>query len=431
MNQISRNQPCPCGSGKRYKHCCGADAAPGSPAPAEAVPLPLRGTAAAPGLRPDLPTLMQRALTRQKQGKLADAEALYREALALEPGNFDALHMLGVVRLQRDDPEDGARHILRAIRVAAAEHPSVWPNLALCLCAIGRRRGILDILNAPPEVGGDAPRIHFADELPVLAGELPLVSVLLAQVDDPAVLSPALQSLDRQGYRALERVTAPSLNAGAAAARGLFLAPLDADGEYEPDRLELMTRLLCATGCRWGISGVRIADAGGRILGFGEDPDADELMRRLDDIHAACSFPAAALQFNHALGAGNLLVAKDLWEELGGFRADSPAPVWDFVVRAALRTPPAILFEPKYIHRLPRERGTRTPATAELAGMRERWLGELRRIFADRPAAAERILAARHVREWRALSNGRGRDVDPRKLLALADELLSGQPAHA
>lgn len=22
MNKISRNAPCPCGSGKKYKHCC-------------------------------------------------------------------------------------------------------------------------------------------------------------------------------------------------------------------------------------------------------------------------------------------------------------------------------------------------------------------------------------------------------------------------
>ena len=34
MNQkIGRNDPCPCGSGKKYKHCCGRPAAPAPPAP--------------------------------------------------------------------------------------------------------------------------------------------------------------------------------------------------------------------------------------------------------------------------------------------------------------------------------------------------------------------------------------------------------------
>jgi uncharacterized protein YecA (UPF0149 family) len=27
--QVGRNVPCPCGSGRKYKHCCGAHAAPG------------------------------------------------------------------------------------------------------------------------------------------------------------------------------------------------------------------------------------------------------------------------------------------------------------------------------------------------------------------------------------------------------------------
>ncbi|MFR7895260.1 MAG: SEC-C metal-binding domain-containing protein [Dysosmobacter sp.] len=26
MKKIGRNEPCPCGSGKKYKNCCGRDA---------------------------------------------------------------------------------------------------------------------------------------------------------------------------------------------------------------------------------------------------------------------------------------------------------------------------------------------------------------------------------------------------------------------
>ncbi|MBK9470523.1 MAG: SEC-C domain-containing protein [Gammaproteobacteria bacterium] len=52
---ISRNQPCPCDSGKRYKHCCGArgDAPPTAPAPTAAIELRL---------------IMQRAMAHQTQG---------------------------------------------------------------------------------------------------------------------------------------------------------------------------------------------------------------------------------------------------------------------------------------------------------------------------------------------------------------------------
>lgn len=39
MAKIGRNQPCPCGSGKKYKHCCIGkyDAAPAAAAPQQAV----------------------------------------------------------------------------------------------------------------------------------------------------------------------------------------------------------------------------------------------------------------------------------------------------------------------------------------------------------------------------------------------------------
>ena len=78
VTQISRNQPCPCGSGKRYKHCCGVESATATPAAAATSP-PVGEQLHAPvipAMRPDLPTLMQRALGCQKQGRLADAEAL-------------------------------------------------------------------------------------------------------------------------------------------------------------------------------------------------------------------------------------------------------------------------------------------------------------------------------------------------------------------
>lgn len=35
---IGRNEPCPCGSGKKYKRCCGVDAAPKLSTPAQASP---------------------------------------------------------------------------------------------------------------------------------------------------------------------------------------------------------------------------------------------------------------------------------------------------------------------------------------------------------------------------------------------------------
>ena len=82
----SRNDACPCGSGKRYKACHGAVE-----------------VASVPSATDPLPSIMSAALQAQTTGDLIEAERLYRQALTIEPNQTDCLHMLGVVRLQRLD----------------------------------------------------------------------------------------------------------------------------------------------------------------------------------------------------------------------------------------------------------------------------------------------------------------------------------------
>jgi len=83
-----RNDACPCGSGKRYKHCHGA-LDPGGATTDEAH-----------GRARRLDGLMQAALQQQIRNEHAAADRLYAEALEMEPRNFDALHMQGVIAYQ-------------------------------------------------------------------------------------------------------------------------------------------------------------------------------------------------------------------------------------------------------------------------------------------------------------------------------------------
>ena len=71
-------------------------------------------------------------------GRLAEAEALYREALAEEPQNIDALHFLGVIALQRGDPARAVELISQALSRNAANAPAC-NNLGLALAAVGRK----------------------------------------------------------------------------------------------------------------------------------------------------------------------------------------------------------------------------------------------------------------------------------------------------
>ncbi len=104
-----RNHPCPCGSGKRYKHCCGLVGLagqgqvrpPSMPQPAEA-----------------LSELMQEALRQQVACDFEEADRLYGRALALQPRNFDALHMQGVVAYQRKQYVRADALIRAALKIA-------------------------------------------------------------------------------------------------------------------------------------------------------------------------------------------------------------------------------------------------------------------------------------------------------------------------
>ena len=68
--------------------------------------------------RPEVLLAMQKlrqASALHQQGQLAQAEALYREVLAAVPNQSDALHFLGVLEIQRGQPDSGLALIERAI----------------------------------------------------------------------------------------------------------------------------------------------------------------------------------------------------------------------------------------------------------------------------------------------------------------------------
>ena len=71
-------------------------------------------------------------------GRLNEAEALYRQALAQDPESIDALHFLGVIALQRGAPSQAIELISKALSRNAANAPA-HSNLGLALAAQGRQ----------------------------------------------------------------------------------------------------------------------------------------------------------------------------------------------------------------------------------------------------------------------------------------------------
>jgi tetratricopeptide (TPR) repeat protein len=107
MASVGRNQPCPCGSGRRYKECHGSF---GSSPERGPTPLP-------PSRQAEIALLMRDALALQQEGRLAEAIANYQAVVAEQPDNFDALHMLGVAWFQSNQLDRAEHYVERALAI--------------------------------------------------------------------------------------------------------------------------------------------------------------------------------------------------------------------------------------------------------------------------------------------------------------------------
>ncbi len=117
MSAESRNRPCPCGSGRKYKHCCGKEAAARNRAPANLPPKTARAT---PITLPDgravsVPVAIQMAVQLHQAGRPRKADELYNAVLRIEPDHPDALHLHGLVAHQLGDHATAITLIHRAI----------------------------------------------------------------------------------------------------------------------------------------------------------------------------------------------------------------------------------------------------------------------------------------------------------------------------
>ncbi len=68
------------------------------------------------------------ALEHHRAGRLTEAENVYRQVLAVDPVNFDALHLLGVSALQSRRPTEAVDYISRAL-ARDAGNPNAYNNI--------------------------------------------------------------------------------------------------------------------------------------------------------------------------------------------------------------------------------------------------------------------------------------------------------------
>ena len=121
-----RNDPCPCGSGRKYKHCCQAKESGG-----------VRHANAGQSTQAALAQMMQTGMAHHNAGQLAQAEAICRQVLQTEPAHPDALNLLGLIAYQTGHNEDAVNLIRQAIS-ANKRVPDYYKNLVTILIALER-----------------------------------------------------------------------------------------------------------------------------------------------------------------------------------------------------------------------------------------------------------------------------------------------------
>ena len=97
---VSRNAPCPCGSGKKHKQCCGRDR---------------------PNAQPANPLTLQQAFSQAAQffntGHLAPAAGLCQQILQAHPRHGDTINLLGLVEFRQGLHKQAIERLKRAIAI--------------------------------------------------------------------------------------------------------------------------------------------------------------------------------------------------------------------------------------------------------------------------------------------------------------------------
>jgi protein O-GlcNAc transferase len=142
MKTPGRNEPCPCGSGRKFKRCC-------------------QIKVLAPGARDiSVSSLLGSAETHLREGHLDEAEATCRSILLSEPNCSEALHCLGLLEDQRGHLESSVMMIGRAIRLEP-KNAAYHNNLGCVLMKFGKFTEAAIVLSKSVELDAGSIEAHI------------------------------------------------------------------------------------------------------------------------------------------------------------------------------------------------------------------------------------------------------------------------------
>ena len=104
--------------------------------------------------------LIDDALALHREGNHEQATVLYKMVLAEQPQHFDALHLLGVIELQNQNPLAAVKLINQAIAIYP-NNPTFYSNRGAALRALGHFEAALANYGQALELNANNPDAHF------------------------------------------------------------------------------------------------------------------------------------------------------------------------------------------------------------------------------------------------------------------------------
>jgi tetratricopeptide (TPR) repeat protein len=144
-------------------------------------------TPSKPG-RNDLREVLTVALEHQRAGRLDDAERIYQRVLAVQPEQPDALHLLGVLALNRHRAAEAVRLLERAV-VAAPTAPAIHNALATAQRATQRLNDAIASYRRAVELDPD--NVPFRTNLAAALLENGLLDEALTHAQQATTAAPA------------------------------------------------------------------------------------------------------------------------------------------------------------------------------------------------------------------------------------------------
>jgi hypothetical protein len=157
--QRGRNEPCPCGSGKKYKRCHGVDAAPKLSTPA-VMPASAAGGAVGPGgfdpskADPETMAQMTKALQRLPRGQLMKLQTIMQRAQAGQDVSREAAEF---ERILPPEFSQMAMQMMMAQGLGGGAAPEMDASDAKKIVAQAVAEGKMTEAQAAELLGGESP----------------------------------------------------------------------------------------------------------------------------------------------------------------------------------------------------------------------------------------------------------------------------------